>query len=228
MRQIDNSPLDPQTLEALYEFRSRSGEDWKSKLLTAWMRASEPGLLQVLRNQRGPSWLAQYELPEGDPAAPKRQLSVAESSKQLKRALRAAFPGTKFSVRMSTGTAYGNANVSWEGPSTDDVEDVARAFTGATFDGMDDSMSYREARVTLESGEVVKSGLNLILFHRARDPEPETAPDPEQWGVEFEGDYTRLTLSQGAISVQGPWTYTDMIQMVDQRNALRTSYSEAV
>lgn len=60
------APLDQEQLDALREFADRyEGQDWKSKLNLAWMRASEPGVLQALRNSHGPSWLADFELPEG-------------------------------------------------------------------------------------------------------------------------------------------------------------------
>lgn len=49
----------------------------------------------------------------------------------------------------------------------------------------------------------------------------ERSDSPEQWGVEFKEVYTRLTLTQGDATYQGPWIHTDMIQLVDQRDALR-------
>lgn len=166
---IDTTPLDPQTLKSLYEFRARSGEDWKEKLLTAWMSASEPGLLQRLRNERGPSWLAQYELPEGTPDAPRRKLTVVESSKLLKKTLRASFPGTKFSVRMSRGTGYGTLYVSWSGPSADDVSKVTDSFEGWQFDGVDDSTRIKPTALMLASGEIVRSGAKYVLLMRDND-----------------------------------------------------------
>ena len=66
-------------------------------------------------------------------------LSPAESSRLLKRALKDAFPGTKFSARLSRGTAYGNLHVSWTGgPDREAVEAVTIPFQSRSFDGMDD------------------------------------------------------------------------------------------
>lgn len=147
----------------------------------------------------------------------KRTLSNNESSALLKKRLRAAFPGTKFSVRLSKGTAYGNVNISWAGPSTEAVREVADAFQGQGFDGMDDSTYSIETELTLGDGEVVESGLNLVLYHRDRDPEP----NPEEWGVEFEGAYTRLVLTQGGAKLVGSWQKTETIKLVEERAELR-------
>ena len=58
----------------------------------------------------------------------------------LRQALRTMFPGTRFSVRMDRGSAYGWLNVSWvDGPTDADVRQVARRFESSRFSGMDDS-----------------------------------------------------------------------------------------
>lgn len=49
----------------------------------------------------------------------------------------------------------------------------------------------------------------------------ERGNSPERWEVEFDGDYTRLVLTQNGVTYRGPLIYTDMIQMVEQRDALR-------
>lgn len=65
--------------------------------------------------------------------------SAQESSKLLRAALHAAFPATKFSVRLSRGTAYGYCNVSWtDGPTPQRVEAITARFEGSSFDGMQD------------------------------------------------------------------------------------------
>jgi len=94
------------------------------------------------------------------------RLSAADSSKLLKRALRAAFKGIKFSVRLSTGTGYGNVHVSWtEGPTGDEVRAISEPFRGEGFDGMTDSTTYRDAIVEID-GQPHRSGLGLVLLHR--------------------------------------------------------------
>jgi len=57
--------------------------------------------------------------------------------------------------------------------------------------------------------------------------ETERGVSPERWAVEFDDEYTRLTLTQGSATYQGPWIYTDMIQLAEQREALLKEASEA-
>ena len=66
----------------------------------------------------------------------KHGLKAAEGSKLLKATLAREFPGTKFSVRMSRGTAYGSIDIRYEnGPSFEDVDAIASGFEGKSFDG---------------------------------------------------------------------------------------------
>lgn len=43
--------------EAVVAYAKLNGRTWKHRLMEAWMRAGEPGLLQSVRNSHGPSWL---------------------------------------------------------------------------------------------------------------------------------------------------------------------------
>lgn len=63
------SPYAPLTTEewlAVSDYALRHGRTWKEKLRGAWLNASEPGLLQKLRNSHGPTWLQGFALPEND------------------------------------------------------------------------------------------------------------------------------------------------------------------
>lgn len=95
-----------------------------------------------------------------------KRLPPAQSSRLLKKALRAAFPATKFQVRLSSGTAYGNVHVSWtDGPTGDEVRTVSEVFRSEGFDGMTDSATHRHTSIELD-GETYQSGLGLVLLHR--------------------------------------------------------------
>lgn len=52
-------------LDAIKKFAAIHGDRWKRELSLAWMNASEPGVLQRLRNTHGPKWLAAFELNGG-------------------------------------------------------------------------------------------------------------------------------------------------------------------
>ena len=86
-------------------------------------------------------------------------LTPAVSSRQLKKELETAFPGVKFSVRLSRGTGYGTAYVRWtDGPTADAVEVVTARFQTETFDGMTDSMVHLKT--------AAPSALGMILVTR--------------------------------------------------------------
>ena len=95
------------------------------------------------------------------------RLSPVESAKLLRAALRRAFPGVRFSVRLSCGTAWGNARVEWtDGPKLRDVETLCARFESKGFDGMTDSTTHRDAVVDLPDGSRARSGVGVILVHR--------------------------------------------------------------
>jgi hypothetical protein len=74
-----------------------------------------------------------------------KYLSCAETAKLLRQALAKEFPGTKFSVRSKTYSMGASIDVRWsDGPSYQRVNDVAKQFQGADFDGMIDLKSYND------------------------------------------------------------------------------------
>jgi hypothetical protein len=97
----------------------------------------------------------------------KKRLTPQESAKRLRSRLKKSFPGVKFSVRLSRGTAYGNVSVRWsEGPPFyEDVAKVALPYEGKSFDAMTDSTSHHERPIGTEDGTVLLSGLGYVLLH---------------------------------------------------------------
>lgn len=98
-------------------------------------------------------------------------ISTTDTAKLVRKALKDAFPGTKFSVRKNTGTASAWLSVSWDdGPASIEVREVADRFRGEQFNGQTDS--YEDlGRPYLVSG---------ITYHRhvTNAPVPQfTDPD---------------------------------------------------
>ncbi len=99
------------------------------------------------------------------------RLDAVTSIAAMRKALKAAFPGLKISVRMGRGTAYGSADVSWtDGPSVDEVEAVTELFRGQGFDGMTDSTTYTGHTIE-HQGTTYLSGVGLVLTSRDSSPE---------------------------------------------------------
>jgi hypothetical protein len=89
---------------------------------------------------------------------------VVRDAGRLKKALRARFPATAFSVRLSRGTGYGNCHVSWtDGPTEKVVRSITDAAEGKKFDAMQD-LGYH---VPAAFPDGVESSLGYILTGRS-------------------------------------------------------------
>ncbi len=107
----------------------------------------------------------------------KNTATPQDSARAMRRALKAAFPGIRFGVTMSRGTAWGNYSVAWtDGPSEAAVEAVTDPFEGKGFDGMTDSTYYLDKPLGVDvNGEPVLSGIGMILRHRSVSAESMSA-----------------------------------------------------
>jgi hypothetical protein len=79
-------------------------------------------------------------------------ITTKDTAKLVRAALKNAFPGVKFSVRMSTGTAAAGMNVSYsDGPTEREVRAITGHYEGRHFNGMTDD--YDDAGAVLVAGE---------------------------------------------------------------------------
>lgn len=124
-----------------------------------------------------------------------RYISVAETAKLVRKALKHNFPGYKFSVRSKSYSGGASVDVDWtDGPTTSDVDKVIRVFSGATFDGMIDLKSQHNSIVSHEDGttEEVSYAADYVFAHRSLSDEAEAkviAGIEEKYGGKF--DYNR-------------------------------------
>lgn len=80
--------------------------------------------------------------------------SVAETAGLVRAALKKKFPGTKFSVRSKSYSGGASITVRYiDGPTGKAVEDVAKRYAGAGFDGMID-LKYHHNHFLLPDGTV--------------------------------------------------------------------------
>lgn len=63
---MSHRPLTADELATLRAYAARHGRNWKAALREAWMTASEPGILQALRNDHGfgPPGLRAFTFPK--------------------------------------------------------------------------------------------------------------------------------------------------------------------
>ena len=66
-------------------------------------------------------------------------ISVVETAKLVRQALKRAFPGVVFSVRSKSYSGGASINVDWtDGPRTKEVNPIIKQYQGGDFDGMID------------------------------------------------------------------------------------------
>lgn len=95
---------------------------------------------------------------------PVRRFSTAETAQLVRQALAEAFPGQTFSVRSRVYSGGSSVDVHWtDGPTRQEVEQVACRFEGATFDGMIDLKTHHTSRFR---GEEVGFGADFVSCQR--------------------------------------------------------------
>jgi hypothetical protein len=134
-------------------------------------------------------------------------ISCADTAKLVRAALKAAFPGIKFSV--AQGSSRSSLNVRWtDGPTPEQVEKITNQFEGATFDGMQDLETLVRHTV---NGVEVSYGAKYIFTERkmsddflmkvAAEVYKKYGKKPKlritQYGAEIINDYINGEISQG-------------------------------
>lgn len=74
---------------------------------------------------------------------PTKHVSLKDTNALIRQDLKTAFGKTKFSVRGDSYAGGSSTHISYvDGPPQEEAETVAKAYAGATFDGMTDSKDY--------------------------------------------------------------------------------------
>lgn len=106
-----------------------------------------------------------------------RYISTKETAVLVRQALKASFPGTKFSVRMGTGTGSAWLSVTWvDGPTDEQVRPILNRYEGSRWNanGRDEYVPKPDTLLYLEGEELpsvvhfVVSGINT---HRSMSDE---------------------------------------------------------
>lgn len=94
--------------------------------------------------------------------------SAAETAKKIRKMLKDAFPGVKFSVKSSTYSMGSSVYASWtDGPLQEDVDAILDRFKSGSFDGMQDM--YVSTGYEWEGKIVI--GAKYVSGSRALTPE---------------------------------------------------------
>lgn len=118
----------------------------------------------------------------------RKYLSCAETAKLVRQALKESFPGVTFGVRSKTYSGGASITVHWiDGPTSGQVDAVAKRFEGASFDGMIDLKSYHDGML---DGQRVHFGADYVFTERKHSAEAmRRALDiiGAKWGIDTKG-----------------------------------------
>lgn len=93
-----------------------------------------------------------------------KYITVTETAKLVRAALKTAFPAVKFSVTSKSYSGGAHIRVSWQdGPTTGQVERVTGQYSGSTFDAMIDLKSFHTSTL---NGEEAHYGADSISTQR--------------------------------------------------------------
>jgi hypothetical protein len=100
-----------------------------------------------------------------------RYISTVDTAKLLRKALRAAHPAVKFSVRSDVYAGGASIRVEWtDGPTEAAVRATTELYCGATFDGMTDMKTHHSTLLAdVESGEVEEVHLGADFVFTTRE-----------------------------------------------------------
>lgn len=119
---------------------------------------------------------------------PRTSETCAQTAKRVRKALKERYPGVKFSVRSQTYAGGASIHARYvDGPGERDVWTFLQRFAGADFDGMTDSMSYRDDVLLSNadgSFELIDSGADFVFADRRIS---------QAWRDEIAAEITRVT-----------------------------------
>lgn len=93
-----------------------------------------------------------------------KYISVVDTAKLIRLALKESFAGVKFSVKSSSYAGGASIRISYvDGPTVKQVEEVVSVFEGSYFDGMQDYKGQNYANL---DGEEVKFGADFVFVNR--------------------------------------------------------------
>lgn len=172
------TPVEVHTIARCYRYQSCEHEGWETSEAAEMIET----LITALETRLGKTAEQIRSLPEYDKAAwaidddeptppeppkdtrPVRRISLTDTAKLVRKALKTAYPTVKFSVRCDRYSMGCSIDVSWtDGPSKGMVQPLLDAFNGSHFDGMVDLKSS----ITQEyEGEVVRFEVDYVTGSR--------------------------------------------------------------
>ena len=142
-------------------------------------------------------------------------VTVADTAKHMRKALRAAFPGVKFSVRSRSYSGGSSIDVFWtDGPSGEAVEQVTGQYQGGRFDGMID-LAYHVSHWLLPDGTIVLASTwgHGAGYDETHEPEAPEGARLVSWGASFV--FTHRDVSEQTVDALLPLAEKQVARFVD-------------
>lgn len=120
--------------------------------------------------------------------------TAAETAKKIRKTLKDAFPGVKFSVKSSTFSMGSSVHVSWtDGPLQEDVDAILNRFKSGSFDGMQDMYTTTgyvwEGKICI-GAKYISSSRGLSPERRAKiESKLQSEYKPDTWGYFSKHDW---------------------------------------
>ena len=117
-------------------------------------------------------------------------ISVTDTAKLIRKALKREFQGFKFSVRSSKYAGGASIDISWtDGPTSEQVDSVTDAFAGKGFDGSID-LAYRCHSFLTEDGRAYVAGTSgtagsMGAVEKAHNFKPERTARRVSFGADY-------------------------------------------
>ena len=121
-----------------------------------------------------------------------KYLTCAETAKLVRMALKKHFPSVKFSVKSHVYAGGASIDVKYtDGCPVEEVEEIAKRFAGATFDGMTDCKDYHTSQIVNDRWKIeeVYCGADFVVVRRVLSYESKNkviAAIEKRWGIIFD------------------------------------------
>lgn len=131
-----------------------------------------------------------------------RYISTTDTAKLIRMALKATFPGVKFSVRSDKYAGGSSIHVAWvDGPTQREVEAITGPFAGADFDGMIDMKYHTDAFLMADGTACLAQSPGTASSRGAHEPFKAFKPAADAERVSFGADFVfcRRDYSEGMV-----------------------------
>ena len=122
-------------------------------------------------------------------------------AKMIRKDLKEAFKGVKFSVKSDKYSGGSSINISYtDGPTVDEVKNIVAKYEGADFDGMQDLKTNKDIII---DGVAYLGGPDFIFVNRDYSKEFTENVLMEKFGYGLESVKYHEAIKDGCVSVDG-------------------------